>query len=175
MFGMGKDKAPKLVGAKEKMMKAQMAKRGGKFSDEIKGKNEGSKAWGPTVALIFILATALAYILQIGAMKTTGLSWHTGMAGLDKILFSSGVPSVMGDATEDMIIVPLVRGIFIFLAGGFLPVCTLLWIRAIDRPQMNPFLAFWGVSVGLFFVFFFVRDFFGPLLMQTMSAVSPGS
>lgn len=169
----GKDKGPKLVGAKEKILKAQKFKKG-MTPDQIDTKGEGKKPWGPTVALIFVLSVALAFTLQVGALKNTGLQWHIGMPGLDKILFSGGVPSVTGNADEDTIIVPIVRGIFIFLAGGFLPVMTLLWIRAIDRPKMNPFLAFWGVSVGLFFVYFFVRDFFGPLLMQTLGVISPG-
>lgn len=171
MFGMGKDKGPKLVGAKEKITKAKMLRRG--MSDQISTKGEGDKPWAATVVLIYVLAAGLAYVLQIGAMKNTGLNWHTGMAGFDKLMFSGGVPSITGDEGQDMIIVPLLRGLIIFLAGGFLPLTTLLWIRAIDRPNMNPFLAFWGVSVGVFFVFFFTKDFFGPLLMQTLEILSP--
>jgi hypothetical protein len=170
----GKNKGPQLVGAKEKIMKAKMLKHG-RLADHIETKGEGKKPAGPTVVLIYILAAGLAYVLQIGAMKNNGLPWHTGMTGFDNLMFSSGVPSITGDSAEDEFVVPLLRGLIIFLAAGFLPLLTLLWIRAIDRPNMNPFLAFWGVSVGFFFVFFFTRDFFGPLLMQTLDIMSgPG-
>ncbi|TAL34821.1 MAG: hypothetical protein EPN97_08140 [Alphaproteobacteria bacterium] len=162
MFGLGKDKGPKLVGAKEKLIKAQMLKRG-RLGDHIESKGEGQKPWGATVALIYFIAVALAYVLQIGAMKSNGLNWHTGMNGFDHLMFSSGVPSITGVADQDMIIVPFLRGTVFFLLGGLLPITTLLWIRAIDKPNMNPFLAFWGVSIGVFLVFFFMRDVFGPI------------
>jgi hypothetical protein len=171
---MGKDQGPKLVGAKEKIMKAKMLKHG-RLTDHIEAKGEGKKPYAATVVLIYVLAVGLAYTLQIGAMKNTGLPWHTGMAGFDNLMFSAGVPSITGNPDQDQIIVPLLRGLFIFLGGGLLPLVTLLWIRAIDKPNMNPFLAFWGVTVGSVFVFFFTKDFFGPLLMQTLDVMSgPG-
>lgn len=171
MFGLGKDQGPKLVGAKEKIMKAQMLKRG-RLSDHISSKGEGKKPWGAAVGLIYLLSVALAYTLQIGAMKTTGLNWHTGMNGFDHLMFSAGVPTVTGDSGQDTILVPFLRGTIFFLAGGFLPITTLLWIRAIDRPNMNPFIAFWGVSIGVFFVFFFMRDVFGPVWDELMIVMS---
>lgn len=170
MFGFGKDKGRGPVGAKEKLMKAQMLKRGG--FEQIESKGEGKKPWGATVALIYFLAVGLAYVLQIGAWKNGGPNWHTGIGGIDKLL-EGGVPSITGDTDEDTVIVPLLRGVLFFITGGFLPLLTLLWIRAIDKPHMNPFLAFWGVSVGVFFVFFFTRDFFGPLLGQVSDILSP--
>jgi hypothetical protein len=171
MFGLGKDKGPKLVGAKEKLIKARMLKRG-RLGDHIESKSEGKQPWGAAVALIFFISVGLAYVLQIGAMKSSGLSWHTGMNGFDHLMFSSGVPTVTGDPSQDMFIVPLLRGTVFFLVGGFLPVVTLLWIRAIDRPNMNPFIAFWGVSIGVFFVFFFMRDVFGPVWDDLMVVMS---
>jgi hypothetical protein len=165
----GKDKQ-KLVGAKEKIMKAKMLKSG-RLSDHIETKGEGGKPWVATVVLIYVLGVGLAYLLQVGIWKNTGLSLHTGMSGLDH-LFEGGVPGITGDSDEDFVIVPLLRGLVFFLAGGVMPLCTLLWIRAIDKPNMNPFLAFWGVTVGSFFAFFFLRDFFWPLISQTMDVMS---
>ena len=170
MFGGGKDKQ-KLVGAKEKIMKAKMLKSG-RLSDHIETKGEGKKPWIATVVLIYILAVALAYLLQVGIWRNTGLGWHTGMDGFDRLMFEGGVPSITGEQDQDFIIVPLLRGLIFFLTGGLMPVCTLLWIRLRDNPNMNPFLAFWGVSVGSFFAFFFLRDFFWPLLSQTMDILS---
>lgn len=171
MFGFGKEQGPKLVGAKEKLIKAKMLKRG-RLGDHIESKGEGQKPVAAAVALIFFLAVGLAYVLQIGAMKSAGLNWHTGMSGFDRLMFSAGVPSITGVSDQDMFIVPLLRGTVFFLIGGFLPITTLLWIRAIDRPNMNPFVAFWGVSIGVFFVFFFMRDVFGPVWDDLMVVMS---
>jgi hypothetical protein len=60
----------------------------------------------------------------------------------------------------------------IFLVSGLLPLLTLLWIRAIDRPNMNPFLAMWGVSVGTVLVFYFAKYFLGELVSSLASIVS---
>ncbi len=170
MFGMGGKDKQKLVGAKEKIMKAKMLKSG-RLSDHIETKGEGKKPWIATVVLIYALGVGLAYLLQVGIWKNSGPGLHTGMAGIDH-LFEGGVPDITGNADEDYLIVPALRGLLFFLAGGVMPLCTLLWIRAIDKPNMNPFLAFWGVTVGSFFAFFFLRDFFWPLISQTMDVMS---
>src|SRR4051812_37849591 len=97
MFGLGgKDDTVKRVGAKEKIMKAKMLKQG-RFADHIESKGEGKKPWGATVTMIYVFAVTLAYVLQIGVMKNTGLNWHTGMNGFDQLMFSAGVPSITGN------------------------------------------------------------------------------
>jgi hypothetical protein len=174
MFGLGgKEKGPKLVGAKEKIMKAQMLKRG-RLGDHIESKGEGKKPFGATVALIYILACALAFVLMQHVMKTSGLGVSTGWHAFDRLMFSGGVPDVTGNADQDMILVPLLRGFVIFAVAGILPFLSLLWIRAIDRPNTNPFLAVWGMNIGAFLVFFLFRDFLGPLLGQIMDIASGG-
>lgn len=174
MFGLGGKKGggPPRVGAKEKIMKAQMMARG-RLSDNIKGKGEGEQNYGPVVVLIYILSCALAFVLMMGAFKASGLNIHTGMPGFDRIMFAGGVPSLTGVPSQDMIIIPILRGTMYFILGGLLPFMTLLWIRAIDKPNMNPFIAVWGVTLGLPLVFFFCKDFFGPLLGEVFSIMSP--
>lgn len=174
MFGLGrKDQGPKLVGAKEKRMKAQMLKRG-RLSDHIESKGEGKQPRAATVVLIYIISCALSYILMAGPMKNQGLNWSTGWRSFDRVMFGAGVPSITGVEIQDQILTVLLRGVVICLAGGLMPFLTLLWIRSIDRPNANPYFSFWGVSIGSIFVFFFVRDFFGPLLGQVMEIASPG-
>jgi hypothetical protein len=174
MFGLGGKKGgPPRVGAKEKIMKAQMMQRG-RLSDNIgKGKGEGTENYGPVVVLIYILSCALAFVLMMGAFKATGLNIHTGMPGFDRIMFAGGVPSLLGIPSQDMILIPILRGTLYFIAAGALPFLTLLWIRAIDKPNMNPFIAVWGVTLGLPLVFFFCTDFFGPLLGEVFDIMSP--
>jgi hypothetical protein len=173
MFGFGGKKGgPPRVGAKEKIMKAQMMHRG-RLSENIKGKSEGENNFGPVVVLIYILSVALAFVLMMGAFKATGLNIHTGLPGFDRIMFAGGVPSLLGVPSQDMILVPILRGTMYFILGGVLPFMTLLWIRAIDKPNMNPFIAVWGVSIGLPLVFFFCSDFLGPLLGEVFDIMAP--
>jgi hypothetical protein len=173
MFGLGGKKGgPVRVGAKEKIMKAQMMARG-RLSDNIKGKGEGEQKYGVVVVLIFILSCALAFVLMMGPFKATGLNIHTGMPGFDRIMFAGGVPSLLGVPSQDMFLIPILRGTLYFVVGGILPFMTLLWIRAIDKPNMNPFIAVWGVTIGLPLAFFFCKDFFGPLLGEVFDVMSP--
>jgi hypothetical protein len=170
MFGIGKDEEkPRLVGAKEKIARAQAIKRG---SNTIESKSEGKKPWAPTVLMIYIMACILAYVLMIGVMKTSGLNIATGWGNFDRLMFSAGVPSFMGNELYDTIIGSMLRGLVFFLAAGILPFVTLVWIRAIDRPNMNPYLAFWGTTIGATMVFFLVKDFFGPLLLELLDIMS---
>ena len=169
MFGFGKDKnlgkdKNQLVGAKDKLLRAKMLKTGMTL-DEIKSKREGKQADNPATAIvmIYIISCAVAFFLTQGPWKN-GVRVKSGNDDLDSLLFSLGDPSFVGDSTIDAGIQILARGLLLFLAAGFLPLMSLLWIRGLDRTDMDPFRTMWGVTVGLGLFYFAIADLVIPLI-----------
>src|SRR5690606_8182635 len=160
MFGFGKDKKPDLVGAKEKVLKAK------KFNKnyQVQSKKEG-KPQSPVVpaAIVFCISILFAFILTEGALKT-GIGFRIGNAGLDKLLFGPGQPSLTGGEDMDYGLSILLRGIVIFLLAGIIPLFTLMWQRLLDRAHMNVYVAFWGVSVAVGLLYYLIRDSIVPIL-----------
>jgi hypothetical protein len=166
MFGKGKqEEETRLVGAKEKIQKAQARAALG-AGDDIEGKSEGKKDHAVVIVLIYILAASLAFVRMMGGAKEQSFDLHTGFPALDRILFSSGTPSVLGSPDQDFIVVPLIRGLAIFIVVGFLPLLTLVWIKIINKPKTNPYIALWSVSLGFFLAVFVVKDCLLPLFVH---------
>lgn len=165
MFG-SKD-TPRLVGAKEKREKAQSFNP----NYQVKSKKEGKEA-SPAASLILIwmISTALAFYLSEYVFKT-GLGINTGSSFLDSVFFGSGNVTLIGSPDIDKYITIGLRGFLLFLISGFVPFMTYLWKKLIDRGQMNLFLAFWGVTVSLGFIFFMVRDFVWPAIKEILKMI----
>jgi hypothetical protein len=167
MFGFGNDKKPDLVGAKEKVLKAK------KFNKnyQVQSKKEG-KPQSPVVPALIVLCISVlfAFILTEGVLKT-GVGLRIGNAGLDKLLFGPGQPSLTGDTDTDYGLVIFLRGIVIFILGGIIPLCTLIWQRLIDRAQMNIYVAFWGVSISLGLIYYLIKDSLTPILKDVADAL----
>lgn len=165
MFGLGKKEAPKLVGAKQKIEQAK--KFGTGF--QVKSKREG-KAPNPSLALVIVwgLAVGLAALLTEGVLKT-GAGISTGNGGFDKMMFGPGQPSLMGSPDIDYILVLLIRGTGIFLVAGIIPGCTYLWQRMLDKNQMNIYISFWGVTVGLAVIYYLAKDILADILKELIA------
>lgn len=151
MFGFGKSpETEKLVGAREKLLKAQKYSKG----FQVKSKREGKEP-SPVVGVIIIyaLSVGLAAFMTQDVLKQ-GLNIDFGGPTLKKLLFGPGEPSLTGGQDVDFILTIALRGLAIFLLAGFLPFATFAWQRLLDRSNSNAYIAFWSVSVGVFFVYF---------------------
>jgi len=167
MFGIGgKDKKPELVGAKEKILKAK------KFNKNyhVQSKKEGKQSPVIPALIVLCLSVLFAFILTEGALKT-GVGLRIGNAGLDKLLFGPGQPSFTGDVDTDYGLAIVLRGIIIFLLGGIIPLCTVMWQKLLDRAQMNVYIAFWGVSIGVGLLYYLVKDSLTPILKDVADAL----
>jgi hypothetical protein len=170
MFGGKKQEVPTRVGAREKIRKARELAASGKGA-HIESQREGGKGGtkpGLLVLVCYIMGCALAFVLTQGPLKDGTHLLSVGIDGLDRILFGNGNQNFFGDPMIDLGILCLIRGLFITLVAGILPFCTLLWIRLRDDASINPFMAFWSVSIGLVlavmaciqYVFPFMAEFF---------------
>lgn len=169
MFGLfEKKEAPKIVGAKEKIRQAQMLKKGMSMED-IQSKREGKQTDSPAVSivLIYVLSCAVAYFLMEGPWKN-GAPLKIGHSDLDDLFFGAGAAVFSGDRDIDFLITVFFRGLFIFAAGGAMPGLAFLWMRGLDRTNMNPFRTVWGVSVGVVFIYFVFKEGIIPLIETMM-------
>jgi hypothetical protein len=148
MFFKKKDQGPQLVGAREKIQKAQARAAG---RDVISGKKEGKTDHTVLVVLIYILSVTLCFVLMMGRLKG-GLDLSTGISGFDRIMFSGGTPSVMGSSDIDQFVVPALRGLVLFLLVGITPGLTYAYISFTGKTRANPYIVFWTVSLGVLLV-----------------------
>jgi len=162
MFGFGKkNDKPALVGAAEKRLKAQKYSKGFQVQSKREGKGNGP-AMG--LAIVYGLSVLAAYIFTEGPIKQSGLPFRIGNAGLDKLLFGPGEPSLTGDGGMDYVLCILLRGLAIFVVAGIVPGAAWLWQRAIDRSDLNVYRTFWGTAVVLAALGTLVGDSLVPLV-----------
>ncbi|MDY0008301.1 MAG: hypothetical protein RBS08_01220 [Bdellovibrionales bacterium] len=166
MFGLGKKEEPKLVGARQKLEQAK--KYGTGF--HVKSKREGKEP-NPRLAIIIVwgMALGLATLLTESHLKKGDALMSTGNAGFDKLMFGSTTPSFIGSPDIDYIILLLIRGTFVFAVAGILPALTLAWQRLLDKNQMNVYIAFWGVTVGVALLYYISKDFLGSVFTDLLS------
>ena len=166
MFG-GKKEQEKLVGARAKIEHAKKFQKG----YQVQSKREGQPS-DPRVAagVVFALAVGLAALLTEGALKT-GVAFSLGNSKLDKILFGPGEPAIMGSSDTDYFLVILIRGLAIFAAAGFIPLCTYLWQRLMDKALMNVYVSFWGMTVGLALAYCVGHDFLLNLFKEIAASL----
>ncbi|MFN7115077.1 MAG: hypothetical protein ACK4PK_12045 [Alphaproteobacteria bacterium] len=165
MFGFGKKEEVKLVGAKAKI---EHAKKFGK-NFQVKSKREGKEP-NPTLAIVIVwgLAVGLAALLTEGVLKT-GAGISTGNGGFDKLMFGPGEPALMGSSEIDYLLVLLIRGTGIFLVAGIIPGCTVLWQRLLDKNQMNVYISFWGVSIGIAVLYYLAKDILADIFKEVLA------
>jgi len=72
----------------------------------------------------------------------------------------------------DFILSVFLRGLIIFLAGAALPLITKVWVDLVDKSRISPYIHFWGVSIGIFALYFVVKDSVAPLLAEVFGVVS---
>lgn len=167
MFG-GKKEQEKLVGARAKVEHAKKFQKG----YQVQSKREGKPA-DPRVAIgvVLALSVGLAALLTEGILKT-GAGFSVGHAKLDKILFGPGEPAIMGSADTDYFLVLLIRGLAIFLAAGFIPGCTYLWQRLMDKAQMNVYISTWGMTVSVVLLYLISHDFLANVFKDLAAALN---
>lgn len=168
MFGFGKKEEPRIVGAKQKIEQAK--KYGAGF--QVKSKREGKEP-NPRLAIVIVwgLSVGLGALLTEGVLKT-GAGISTGNGSFDKMLFGPGEPMLMGSPDIDYILTLLIRGTAIFLAAGFIPGCTILWQRLLDKNQMNVYISFWGVTVGLALLYYLGKDILADVFKEVLAVFS---
>ena len=166
MFGIGGDKGQKLVGAKEKRLRAALIKSG-KNPDEITSKREGRQTDNTLVGvlIIYFLSCGLAWFLSTGLWKS-GAPFDTGIGFIDDLMLSANGPAVFGDRDMDFVVLVLLRGLFLFAAAGIAPGLAWFWARLTDNPRLNIYRTCWGVPVGAGFVFFLFMEGVLPLLEE---------
>lgn len=166
MFGGKKDgENPIVVGAKEKIRKAQMLKQGRNVM-EVTSKREGKESSQLVpITIVYGISVIFALILTQGPLQS-GAGISSGNPALDKALFGPGYPVFTGAVDTDMMIAVFIRGTAIFLVGGIIPFFTRFWQVFLDRARMNVYVGFWGVSVSLGLIYYLVKDSLIPLLVD---------
>lgn len=155
----------KIVGAKEKIARAQMIKQGGGYG-AVQSKREGRQP-SPLipVTIVFGIAAVFATILTQGPLQS-GVNINTGSSALDKILFGPGIYNFTGLPETDMAIVIFLRALAMFIVAGIIPFVTHTWQRMLDRAHMNVYVTFWGVSIALGLIYYLIKDSLVPLLAE---------
>jgi hypothetical protein len=169
MWGRNKED-PKLAEIRQRIQRIEKRKAG-KLGQGEQGDEPEVDPYGATVFVGYLLAVALGFVLTFLTMRTSGVDFKLGMGGLDNILFSGGIPNVVGNDAADGIIVPIIRGTVIFLVVGLWPFVSLFWVRLIDKPNTNPYLATWGVAIAVPLVWFAGQDYLWPLLQQVFDII----
>jgi H+/gluconate symporter-like permease len=95
------------------------------------------------VTLVFVLAVALA------AQQGSAAWGLTGMRAIDNILSGAFIRSLIQDADISNLFILLLRGIILFLAAGFVPLCASAAVRSLGEKRLNPFVACWAALVAL--------------------------
>ncbi len=150
-MGFRKKEEKKYIGAKDKMLAARKARFEG--GDNITSKIEGPQ---PTesmpIMLIFVASCLLAYILTDNYMVDSSLISPTGIVEIDKMIGGPGVPAVTGMSEIDYGIIIFIRGLFIFILAGIIPLLTRIYINMVDKARTNVLVRVWGtiVTTGLF-------------------------
>jgi hypothetical protein len=114
---------------------------------------------------LWLVVTAVLY-----AAESAGIKGNLPVPKLPHIdkqflaLLSDHPPSLVGNPLGDAVLAAGARGAAVCLAALVLPLFVLLWRRGRDSAKGSIYISFWGVSIGLPFVFFFVRDFLWPIL-----------
>ena len=163
-----KDKKPQIVGAKEKLRRAEELKRSMQ-ADNIKARGSKKQDITAAVILIYGMSVTLALLLTMGPLSKGGVGFTLPHPYLNRLLLGSNPPALYGDADIDMVLVSIIRGTVLFCFAGIVPFVAKLWNRLRDNIHGNVYVTVWGTSIALPFLFFFVKDFFGPLVMEVVS------
>jgi hypothetical protein len=110
------------------------------------------------------------YVFASAAMGLAALGAGTPDLGLDFVAgfnrdFLGGARFFDGKALN-AVSVALVQGLVLCLAAALLPMLVTLWARLRDNAHGNRYVTFWGVTIAAPLTWFFVADFFGPLLVS---------
>ncbi|MDD9901027.1 MAG: hypothetical protein OXT65_08625, partial [Alphaproteobacteria bacterium] len=115
----------------------------------------------------FIVLGLVGYIglwfdsLHLG-WKIPGLSPFLNM-----LLFGDAPPLIAGSAV-DVHIAIWARSAFFCSILSFYPFIVRTWLQLRDLMTGNVLVTFWGATVTVPFVWLFLTDFFGPLVMEVM-------
>lgn len=90
---------------------------------------------------------------------------------INTLLFGAQPPSLIGDATADAALAAAAQALLVCLVAGALPLCVHVWRRLRDNVRGSVYISFWGVSVLLPFLFFFLRDFLWPILSDLFGGI----
>jgi len=146
---------------KEMRARARMLRAG--MSVEKATEKKGPSAL--VIAFGVYIGTAAALSALMAAVPGRGIPLNFPFldAETNAALFSAAPPLSM---PEEFAVTALTRAFALCLVAGILPMATLVWNRLRDNAQSNLFVSFWGTTVGLPFLYFFMKDFFGPLLVD---------
>lgn len=171
-----KKQEPEPVGAKAKRARAEMMRQNLKDRENLTTQGAGPRAPQPVAAplvLIYGLSVVLALMLiKSGEAPATSFQLPFLSQGLNALLFSRVPPDIYGDKDIDMVIASFVRGFFIFLAAGIVPLATRVFTRLVDKAQGSPYVAFWGVSVGLPFIWILMKEFITPVAVELVDMMT---
>lgn len=153
MFG-GEKGQPVPAGAREKHRRAQMlhGDKKAKGYEPIQARRGGgdqATSWVVSVAIIFVVAIGLAWLLTDTFWSHGGAPFGIGIDSIDRNILQTSSAYFFGDATFDPILLVFFRGLLFFVMGGIIPGAAFLWVRLIDRTEMNPYLTVWGVTIAL--------------------------
>lgn len=95
-----------------------------------------------------------------------------GFGVLNEVLFSSAPPTVFDDQNMDRMFAGFAQAFALCVFSAVLPLSAHVWSRLRDKARGNSYVIFWGTTVALPFLYFFLKDFLGPLLVDVFDVIS---
>jgi hypothetical protein len=163
---------PPTLSAEEIRRRAENLRRGLPANAEAEEKQGGPGHDLKFVAGVYLAVTACAAGFMM-LIPSSGIPFHLPFGpDLNDLLFDAKPPPFFNNKIADFALAAAAKSAALCLAAAFFPFCTFMWNRMLDRAQANFYVSFWGVTIGVPFCWFFVKDFFGPLLLDVFDVIS---
>jgi hypothetical protein len=163
MFGR-QPETPQMAQARELERRSRMIKEG----KALDGADEQKSL--PAGRIVFLSWLALTAALAGGALLAPAHDAPLrAVPAIGEALSSAKPPALTGNAMADAALAAGLQSAAICLAAALLPLCARVWRKMRDNAQGNLYILFWGTTVCVPFVYLFVKDFFGPLLLDIFS------
>lgn len=143
-----RDKDGNLVGARRKLEQAAALKHAQQFKQQ---RDEQEASPVPAVVAVLILSMAGAWVAADTIFKRGSIKILPSPE-MNQTLFGPGLITMTNDPMMDGIISAVIRGVFIALLLGIVPLLTFVIKSLNNRAGTNVYVLNWGVIVGIFAV-----------------------
>jgi hypothetical protein len=129
--------------------------------------NRGKIGARITILGFLVVNTALLALFLKGPQGR--LPFHLPISSdLNRVLFSTNILSMTGIKNWDLALGASTQAVAFSLLAAVLPLCTLIWINLRSRTQRNIYISFWGMTVGLPFIYVLFTEILNPLLLNSL-------
>ena len=165
-----KKKETKIIGAREKIELAKRIKKASKANVYFDNNEVKIVSQTVPVAVIFMVSVVLALFLTDKGGSAFFGGFSTGFYELDLLLVGPGIPSLIGDADINRVLVIFIRGFAYFLLTGLAPLIAFLFIKIIGKNRMNPIVACW-LFISILSFLYTSRDSFLSVINEFIKGI----